>query len=135
MAGALRQPALAWLLAASVAATVLNHVPYELYQPYLSLLLGAPGEGWSPTPAAAGALSAVALAVGSAASRRAPALAERAGTSRAILACLGLQGLVIAAMAAALHPAVLLLVALRSVPGAVGKPLLTAAAHPLVADG
>ena len=46
----LMQPALAWLMLFSVFMTVINHIPYEFYQPYIDLLRGqhaVPTPVWS----------------------------------------------------------------------------------------
>jgi len=126
-----RQPALAWLLLASVAAVVINHVPYELMQPYLDLMLRDIG-GYRPTPAVAGALVGISLVVASWASSRAQALAGALGGPGALIAALGLQGLLVALLASVLHPAIALALGLRSVPQALFGPILASLVHPRV---
>ena len=126
-----RRPALLWLLLASVTATVVNHVPYELFQPYLALLLGS-GGGLTSAPVAAGLTVGVALLASAWASRRAEGLQDRLGPTGTMLFALGLQGALMAAMAIAVHPLVGLLLGLRSVSGAIFGPVLASMVHPRV---
>ena len=129
--GLVRRPALLWLLGAAVTATVVNHVPYELFQPYLDLLLE---ERWGArsTPVAAGATVGAALLASSLASRKAEALAARVGGPGALIIALALQGGLITAMAWAVHPVVGVLLGLRSVPQALFQPVLASLVHPRV---
>lgn len=126
-----RRPALLWLLFASVTATVVNHVPYELFQPYLELLLGG-ARGLGSTPVAAGLTVGVALLASAWASRRAERLADRLGPTGTLVFALGLQGALMAAMAIAVHPLVGVLLGLRSVSGAIFGPVLASMVHPRV---
>ena len=58
----LGDPVLRWVLAFWVGMTVLNHVPYELFQPWLELALGGADAGaYALTPAASGALVAATM--------------------------------------------------------------------------
>ena len=129
--GLLRRPALIWLLAASVVATIVNHVPYELFQPYLALLLGDTWGGDS-TPIAAGATVGLALLASSWAAGHAERVADRLGGPIALLLALALQGALIGAMAIAVHPIVGVLLGLRSVPQALFAPVLASLVHPRV---
>lgn len=124
-----RRPALLWLLGASVCATVVNHVPYELFQPYLALLLGDQDRA---TPVAAGLTVGLALLASAWAARRAEGLATRIGPANALLLALALQGALIAAMAVAVHPLVGMVLGLRSVPAALFAPVLASLVHPRV---
>jgi MFS family permease len=126
-----KRPALLWLTLASVTATVVNHVPYELFQPYLELLLGDE-RGVGGTPVAAGLTVGAALLASAWASRQAERLADRLGPAGTLLFALSLQGALMAAMAIAVHPVVGILLGLRSVSGAIFGPVLASMVHPLV---
>ncbi len=132
--GLVRRPALLWLLLASVTATVINHVPYELFQPYLELLLGD-RRGLGSTPVASGLTVGAALLASAWASRRAEWVAARLGPAGALLFALCLQGALMAAMAIAVHPVVGILLGLRSVSGAIFGPVLASMVHPRVDSG
>jgi len=135
----LREPSLVWVFAFTLAMTVLNHVPYEFFQPYTALLLAPAAEAlpgdYSLAPPVTGALMAAAMAIGAWASGRAVALGRRLGTARALIAMAVLQGAVIAAMAWAVHPLILVLVAARSLPGAVSGPLTSGVIQPRLPEG
>ncbi len=122
IAKSLRSPALRWLFAFSVAMTVFNHVPYELAQPYLALVLGDLGVQ-SFTPAASGLMMASMMAAAAVASRFSAPLARRIGVAPVLLGAMLIQGMVIAGLAAIVHPVVVVLLLLRSVPGALSRPL------------
>jgi len=136
VAAHLRDPALAWVFAFTLTMTVLNHVPYEFFQPYTALLLGpAEAGGFALAPPVTGALMAAAMTIGAWASGRATALGARFGTARTLTAMAVLQALVIAVMAAAVHPAILILLAARSLPGAVSGPLVSGIIQPRLEEG
>lgn len=130
--GQLANRSLAWLLAFAVLMIVLNHVPYEFYQPYLDLLLERrrfklPGTG---TPLVTGVVTACTALVASWAAARSIRLRDRFGLAPTLLATTALQVAIIAAMGAVLHEVVLLLILARSVPGAIMQPPLRAAITP-----
>ena len=130
--GQLANRPLAWLLGFAVLMIVINHVPYELYQPYLDELLddrgiGLPGEG---TPLVTGVVTAIAMLVASWATARSIWVRDRIGLAATLLGTTALQVLVMAAMGLVLHEVVLLLILLRSVPAAVMEPPLRAAVTP-----
>ncbi len=118
----LRSPALLWLFTFSVVMTVFNHVPYELAQPYLSLVLADAGvDGF--TPAASGLMMALMMGAAAVASRFSAPLARRIGVAPVLLGAMLVQGVVLAGLAAFVHPLVVVLLLLRSVPGAMSRPL------------
>jgi MFS family permease len=119
---ALRKPALLWVFAFAVAMTVFNHVPYELAQPYLRLVLAQQGIA-DFTPVASGVMMAVMMAAAAVASRWAARLGDRLGVAPIMLGAMVLQGVVLAGLAAVVHPAIVGLLLLRSVPGALTRPL------------
>lgn len=126
------QPTLAWLLAFAIAMTVFDHVAYMFIQPYLELLeLPAVG-GEASTPLASGVLMAVTLGFAAIAARTAPVLQRRIGLAPSLLGAMAFHGVVIATMAAVLHPLVVVLVALRALPPAIWMPLAHGMAHPRI---
>jgi predicted MFS family arabinose efflux permease len=132
----LRTSGIRWLVLVAVGLTICNHIPYELMQPWLDLLLAAGEEGGSQlTPAVAGLLIALVGLAGAAASRAAPALQARLGLVGVLVATVALQGCIITGMGLALHPAVLLLILLRAVPRGLAQPVLRAALHPHLSGG
>lgn len=118
----LRSPALRWLFVFSVGMTVFNHVPYELAQPYLGLVLTEYGVD-GITPVASGVMMALMMGVAAVASRVSEPLSRRLGVAPVLLGAVLLQGIVIAGLAAVVHPVVVLLLLARSVPGALSHPL------------
>lgn len=129
--GHLRQPSLRWLFAFAVLAVVLNHVPYEFYQPYLGVL-GAGLDLGDHTATAAGVHAAVATLVAAAVARRSARIDARLGTVRTLLLAAGIQIAIIAAMGAVLHVAIVALVLLREVPDALSRAPLNAAVTPKI---
>jgi MFS family permease len=131
--GRLRDPALRWLFVLGVAMTVFEHVPYELLQPTLELMLASfDRPDYALAPPASGLLAGVAMAASAVASRQAAALQAKIGVVPALLSAVALQGGVIAAMGLTLHPAVLAIVALRSVPHALIGPVMNGVIHPRI---
>ena len=132
--GYLRQPALLWFFGYAVAMTVLNHLPYEFYQPYIELL-GA-DLGWhTGTPAATGLHMGVTTLLGAYVAGKSAEWSQRFGRRRVLLSATALQGLVLAAMALVLHPLIALVILLRGVPGAMAKAPLRAGVTPHVDRG
>jgi predicted MFS family arabinose efflux permease len=128
----LRHPVLRWTFAYAVAMTVFAHVPYELAQPYVHAVLEEVGRVDLTEPVS-GLLTAIAMVIAAIVSARAGWLARR-GLAGVLLAALAIQLVVIVTMGAWLHPAVLAVVALRGVAGAIEGPLVQAAAHPLLSS-
>ncbi|MCH9687236.1 MAG: hypothetical protein K0V04_37725, partial [Deltaproteobacteria bacterium] len=127
----LRQPALAWVFVFAVGMTVFNHLPYELAQPYLALVLDEPAGG-GLTPAASGVVMATMMTVAAGASRASAFLAARLSTARVLLGAMLVQGVVIAGMGLWLHPAIVVLLLARSIPGAVAGPVQLAVIMPRI---
>lgn len=128
----LRDPLLRWLFAASVILTVVIHVPYQLYQPYLELLDFQALTQSLPTPLVTGAHAFVAMLIASAISSRSVRLARRFGLDTTVLAALGLGVLLIVVMAIALHPLIALLLMFRSAPRALLQAPMNAAIAPRI---
>jgi len=138
-AGYLRRPMLLWLFAFSVLMTVLNHLPYEYYQPYLKLL-GADewlatfrgSDGLQGTPLAAGIVAALAMVIAGWFAGRSIRVRDRIGTGPTLLAACALQTVIIASMAFALHPIVIAMILLRSAPRGLMTAPLNAAIAPRI---
>lgn len=126
---AARTPHLAWCFLVAVVAVVLNHLPYEFYQPYLARLDAAP---WPAelTPLVAGLHLATTQAIAAPAARWSCALVERWGLAPYLLATLGLQVALIGGMALVFSPIIAVLVIARAVPGALQSAPLRAAIAP-----
>jgi hypothetical protein len=122
VARSLRQPGLRWVFVFVVTMTVFNHVPYELAQPYLDLVLSGRGVG-TFTPAASGVMMALMMGAASVASRFAAPLRRRVGVAAVLLGAMVLQGMVLGGLALAVHPVVVVLLLARSIPGALAQPL------------
>lgn len=129
----LRTRRLAWLAAFGVSMQVFNHVPLEFNQAYVANLgerFGAVeflGQG-APTETVGLVLGAMML-LASLASRLSPALAARFGPTTTLLVCFAAQISILCAMALALHPLVLLVVACRGVPHGIALPVRNAQLH------
>lgn len=130
--GLLRQRTLAWLFAFAVLMTILNHVPYEFYQPYLSLLNADSHVPEASTPMTAAIHMAIAMLLGSWASAKSIRVRERFGIGPTLLAATMIQVLIIGLMGFVLHYVVAALALLRSVPRALMTPPLNAAITPRV---
>lgn len=137
--GYTRHPVLAWLLGYVVLMTILDHVPYEFFQPYINLV----GEGNSSvanlfsgrTPLVAGIIMALSTFLGAWAAGRSIWLRDRLGLTGALTLSTAIQTGLIAAMGLVLHPLVVPLIMLRTVPYAMSEAPLRAAVAPLVPQG
>jgi MFS family permease len=130
----LRKRALAWLFTFAVLMTVINHIPYELYQPYLDLLISErdirlPGDA---TPMVTGAVTALTMLIASWAAARSIRLRDRVGLPAALLLTTAIQVVIMAAMGFFLNEFVVLLILMRSMPAAMLEPPLRAAVAPQV---
>jgi predicted MFS family arabinose efflux permease len=125
----LRDRALAWLFLFSVFGVVINHIPYEFYQPYLQELGLLGGQG---TPLVSGLHLALAMLLASWVAGRSIAIRDRLGLVPTLLLAIAIQTLVMAAMGQMLHAAVVLLILLRSWPRALARAPWRAAVTPRV---
>ena len=128
----LRNPMLGWIFAYVVLMLTLEHVPYEFTQPYLAAVLGEPVTETRFTPLATGAMAAVFALLGAFAATRALWLDRRLGTGATLLTMCAIEATLITAMAAVVHPAVLVLLLLRSSPAAVTNVLVNASVTPRI---
>lgn len=121
----LRQPVLGWLMLFSVFMTVINHIPYEFYQPYIQLLGGE-----ASTPLLTGLHTALTMGIAAWFARQSIRLRDHLGTRSALMLSAGVQVVLISMMGFFFHPVVALLLAFRSVPRALMIAPLNAATVP-----
>ena len=121
----LSQPVLGWLMLFSVFMTVINHIPYEFYQPYIQLL-GAQ----APTPLLTGLHTALTMGIAAWFAKQSIRLRDHFGTRSALMLSAGVQVVLILLMGFFFHPVVALLLAFRSVPRALMIAPLNAATVP-----
>ncbi|QDU62311.1 Major Facilitator Superfamily protein [Planctomycetes bacterium Pan216] len=128
----LRDPALAWIFLFSIFWVVLNHIPYEFYQPYIRLVEAK--EGWSgrSTPLVAGLSSAGAMLVGAFVAARSTKLCQRIGTAPTMLISLVIQGAIIGVMSLMLDAWVVVMLFFRVVPRALATAPINVAVAPRV---
>ena len=131
----LRTPLLGWVFAYVLLQTTLEHIPYEFTQPWLAAALGEDVADVQRTPLVAGVVVAAVAAVGAMAAGWSSAAMERFGVVGTLLGVTALQTALIGAMAAWIHPALALLLLLRSVQPAVGHVVVAAAITPRVPQG
>jgi hypothetical protein len=128
----LRRPVLAWILGYWVAMVVLEHLAFEVAQPYLTEALGNAADDLGSTPMVAGVQFAGFFVVGAVAARAAVHLRRRFGFFGVLMLGAALSGLVITTMAVWLETWVIAVMLLRSVQGAIGNVVLTATVAPQV---
>ena len=126
----LRDPVLRWLMVFVVAMTVLAHVPYEFYQPYLQFLFGGSDGGYTSTPAVAGVLTAIMMGIAAVASHWSLTVTRRLSPGGTLLAAVGMLLAIISAMSSVLHTSIMLVIVLRGVPMALTKPIIVSLTHP-----
>lgn len=126
-------PRLAWLLGYFIYITVINHIPHEFYQPFLSSLIHETQVGLAP-PAVTGLHTAVTLGIATVAATYSIRIRDRLGTSLTLLLAGLLQTAIIAAMALARSPAIAILIILRSVPRGLMQAPLNAEVVPLLGE-
>ena len=130
--GYLRQPVLAWLFAFGVTMVMLNHVPYEFYQPYIRLVFEERALRPSAAPMTAGTHMALTMLAGSWFAARSVKLRDRVGLTAALLLAAAVQLLLIGSMAFVLSGVVVALVLLRTAPRALMTAPLNAAVTPRI---
>jgi len=130
--GFLRQPILAWLFAYAVCMTVLNHVPYEFFQSYIDLSLTSANLHDGSTTVTTGVHVALTMCIGSFFAARSVKLSKRVGLAAALLIAMGIQVVMIGAMASMLSVWLIPLILLRSTPRALMTAPLNAAVAPRV---
>ena len=135
-AALLRDRTLAWVFGFFVLMTVLNHVPYEFYQPYLDLALmeyGSLGLGLTDkTPVVAGLHVGFVMILASWVARRSIKLRDAIGLGPTLLTACAIQIVVITLMGIGLHPVIVGLMLLRSVPRALMRAPINSVVTPRV---
>jgi MFS family permease len=111
----LRHPTLGWLMLFSVFMIVINHIPYEFYQPYIQLL---EGQHTAPTPLLTGFHTALTMVIAAWFANYSIRLSNRLGTRPALMFGACIQSILILLMSLFLHPLVALLLSFRSAPRA-----------------
>lgn len=133
-AGYLRSGAVRWLFGFAVLMTVLNHIPYEFYQPYLELLGRDLSLSARSTPLAAGLATCLAMLIAGWGAGRSIRIRDRIGIGPTLLLAALLQTLIIGVMGLVLHPVIIALILLRSMPRALMAAPFNAAIAPLLAQ-
>ena len=113
-----------------VGMTILVHLPYEFYQPYIGSLAG--GSFGASTPAIAGGHLAITMVVGAWCTRFAGRFTHRCTMRRTLVACTLIQVVLVAAMALWVHPLVAVLLMGRTAGKAIYLPLINAEVSPLL---
>lgn len=130
----LQQPALRWIFVFAVLMTILNHIPYEFYQPYLDLLRGELALADGSTPLAAALIMGLSTFIGSLAAGRSMKIVRQIGTANTLLLATAVQTLLILVMGATLHPLVVPFILLRTIPFGLMRAPMNAAIAPQVAQ-
>lgn len=125
--GYLKQPMLLCILLFFILMTILNHVPYEFFQPYISCSLESFQWGEQATPLVSGIHVTVTLLIASAFGAWSMRIRDRIGLWWTLLSAAVLQTIIITVMAWVLAPIIVILLLGRSVPRALMGPVINAA--------
>lgn len=120
-----------WIFFYGIVLVTLEHVAFEVMQPWLTEVLGRSPDDVGATPLFAGIVYAAVAFVGAGAARASAPLSERFGVVATLIGFGALSAVVVTGMALWAHAAVLLLVAFRSAQGAATPVLISAAIAPL----
>ncbi|MDP7034301.1 MAG: MFS transporter [Planctomycetota bacterium] len=130
--GLIRQPVLRWLLAFGVVMILLNHVPWEFFQPYLHLL-GADFEfSADKTPLVSGVYTAMTMILAAMFAKYSMRIRNRVGLLPVLFFALLLQTLLISLMGFLLSATIAMAVLFRSVPRAIMTAPINAAMAPRI---
>ena len=132
--GYLRSGPMRWLFGFAVLMTVLNHVPYEFYQPYLELLGRDLSLSVRSTPLVAGVATCLTMLIAGWGAGRSIRIRDRIGIGPTLLLATLLQTLIIGIMGLLLHPVIIALILLRSMPRALMAAPFNAAIAPLLSQ-
>jgi hypothetical protein len=122
-----KSPALLLLFVFAAMMLVLNHVPYEYFQPYIEAVLGRDGLKAASTPLVTGLHVAVTFWLASLVGARSIRIRNRVGLWGVLLIAMALQVVTIGLMSLWLSPLIVVLLLLRSCPRALMTPPLNAA--------
>jgi len=130
----LKQPFIAWIFAYTVFMFAIVHVPFELYQPYLSLLEQQNQLAGIDAPLVAGVLFALTAVVAAIVSAYSMKWQNLIGLMPLLKRAAIIELAIIIAMAILLHPLIAATLILRSGPMAVIQAPVNAALAPLIAN-
>lgn len=116
----------------TVAMTVMIHLPYEFYQPYIEKSGGIMGSSAKGTPILTGIHLAVTMFIGSWFTRFGRGYQNRCRVKHVLISCAAFQLLIIGVMALVVHPVIAVLLIARTVSKAVSTPLINAEVAPLL---
>lgn len=122
-----KSPALLLLFVFAAMMLVLNHVPYEYFQPYIEASLGKDGLAAASTPLVTGLHVAITFWLASLVGARSIRIRNRVGLWGVLLIAMALQVLTIGLMSLWLSPLIVVFLLLRSCPRALMTPPLNAA--------
>ena len=131
-------PVLGWVLILYVIGYCLQHVPYEFYQPYISLLNTKAPQGFFSDihPALlSGVVLGLSMFGGALAAKASVNLARRFGSLRILNGTILIQCLIITGLSIWLHPVMLVLVLFRNFSMAVAHAPMHALIAPRVSSG
>jgi len=127
----LRGTRLLWLFAFAVFMTVLNHIPYEFYQPYVETLAAKFG-ALRATPVLTSVHLAITMLIAAWFASMSVSLRRRIGTGGVLLSACGLQVAIMAAMHFFLSIPAAMFMLLRSCPRALMTAPLNASVAPAI---
>lgn len=116
----------------TLAMTLLVHLPYEFYQPYLARITEHWGSVSRTTPAMAGVHLALTLLAGSLFTRVAGRIRLRCRVRSVLLWSVFFQIVLVGAMALVVHPLVVVMLIFRTASRAVSAPLVNGELSPLL---
>jgi MFS family permease len=131
VAARVAHPVVGYVFAFYVLMTILNHVPYEFYQPYIKRLLISAEVDSGITPLLTGLHVALAMLIASWFAGRSIRLRDRIGLWGVFLLAAGLQTLLIGSMALVTSWIIVALLLSRSIPRALMTAPINATVAPL----
>jgi len=133
----LREPNLKFLFSFTVFITVLNHIPYEFYQLYIqNFIYTAQGSlNKLPITLATGFHTALTLLISAFLARHTMKLRKKLGTRGYLYSLLILQGIIIGSLLLSGEPVVVILLLMRSLPGALSAPVVRELTSPKLPSG
>ena len=123
---------LGWIFFYGILMVTLEHVAFELMQPWLTEVLDRSADEVGATPLLSGAAFAVTSLVGAVAARSADPLARRFGAVATLIGLAGLSAVIVSSMALWVSAPVLVLFAFRSAQGAAAPVLIGSVVAPRV---
>lgn len=112
----LRDPLLGWIFLTAIVLYALAHIVYEFYQPYITLLQLPVFEASSYAPLISGVIISISMFGGAIGARASISLQSKLGFVGLLAVAMFIQTGIVAAMAIAVSPVVLVLVCARNFP-------------------